>query len=50
VTQASHPVELPIQCLFLMPQEVMNYASLPDLGIFIRGKLSQLLCLPDWLC
>ena len=30
-------VLLPIQCLFLLPRDSMNYSNLPDLGIFIRG-------------
>jgi hypothetical protein len=34
-------VKLPINCLFLLPQDEMNYDSLPDLGIFIRSTMTK---------
>jgi hypothetical protein len=34
-------VVLPVQSLFLLPQDEMNYANLPDLGIFIRATMTK---------
>ena len=41
VKHAHSPVVLPLQCLFLMPNEVMDYTSLPDLGIYIRATMTK---------
>jgi hypothetical protein len=36
-----HPVQLPMRCLFLLPQDELQYRNLPDLGIFIRATMTK---------
>jgi hypothetical protein len=33
--------QLPIEALFLLPQDEMKYTNLPDLGIFIRATMTK---------